>query len=229
MAGPKPSVIRRLFALSCNLCFYAKCEVRLADPSWPRLNGDVAHIAGEKPGSARYDSEMTDDQRRDYSNLMLLCPNHHRLIDALEVEGHTAEGLAEMKRRHEEHCLDAQWWQTEDQLDHYVDLAIQAALSEDRPEARLMARAAPKLIVSKSDERINVENRGGSDAVRIELEEVGDDGELLRTNEPPRRLSPGGVWEAGFHIQTFGSAGPDAVRLRYESDDGGTFSGEFPL
>ena len=63
---PKPSVARRLFALSRNVCYYERCEEKLASPNWPRLNCDIAHIAGENSGSARYDARMSDDERRDF-------------------------------------------------------------------------------------------------------------------------------------------------------------------
>ncbi len=41
---------------------------------------------------------MSDDQRNSFDNLLLLCPNHHKLIDDLEPDRHTVEVLEEMKR-----------------------------------------------------------------------------------------------------------------------------------
>ena len=43
----------------------------------------AAHIAGEKYGSVRYDSDMTDTERNSYGNLIYLCANCHTIIDSL--------------------------------------------------------------------------------------------------------------------------------------------------
>jgi hypothetical protein len=64
------------------------------------LIGEMAHIEGENPGSARYNPETTDEQRSSYENLILLCPNHHRIIDNDELEN-TIEKLRQVKKEHE--------------------------------------------------------------------------------------------------------------------------------
>src|SRR5689334_10364450 len=101
-AEPNLPTIKTLFALSRNVCSYTACEAKLTDPSRRSVRARIAHIAGENPGSARYDPLMTDDQRRSFENLMLLCPNHHNLIDDLDPDGHTVERLREMKARAEQ-------------------------------------------------------------------------------------------------------------------------------
>lgn len=63
--------------------------------------GEMAHIAGEKLGAARYDSNMTDKQRNSYENLIYLCPTHHTLIDK-QVNTYSVQLLLEMKQEHEE-------------------------------------------------------------------------------------------------------------------------------
>lgn len=45
------------------------------------LIGEIAHIAGERSGAARYVSSMTDEERNDPDNLMLLCRKHHKIVD----------------------------------------------------------------------------------------------------------------------------------------------------
>lgn len=61
--GPTLSTVKTLFALSSNICAMPGCEERLTDPRWPRVKAQVAHIRGEKAGSARYDETMTDKAR----------------------------------------------------------------------------------------------------------------------------------------------------------------------
>lgn len=63
--------------------------------------GEMAHIEGENPGAARYRETMTDEERNGYPNLILLCPDHHRLVDR-QVNTYTVARLREMKKAHEE-------------------------------------------------------------------------------------------------------------------------------
>ncbi|NYF44555.1 hypothetical protein [Streptosporangium sandarakinum] len=42
---------------------------------------DYAHIRAAEIGGPRYDARMTDDERRDVSNIMLFCPPHHDMVD----------------------------------------------------------------------------------------------------------------------------------------------------
>lgn len=43
--------------------------------------GQICHIEGEKEMSSRFNSNMTEEQRRSFDNLILLCPTHHTIID----------------------------------------------------------------------------------------------------------------------------------------------------
>jgi hypothetical protein len=64
------------------------------------LIADVCHIAGDKPGAKRYDPLQTEEQRQGFNNLIVLCANHHRVIDSDEVT-YTRPALRQMKRAHE--------------------------------------------------------------------------------------------------------------------------------
>lgn len=94
---------RALFRLSKGLCYYPGCEV----PIMSLVNGhaiigvQIAHIRGANPKSARYDETMTDDERRAFPNLMLMCVTHHNLIDRLEPERHPVELLTQWKADNE--------------------------------------------------------------------------------------------------------------------------------
>jgi len=66
--------------------------------------GEECHIVGEKPGRARYVEDFP--ARESYSNRILMCRNHHKVIDDDE-DTYTAEVLAKMKTSHEEAVLRA--------------------------------------------------------------------------------------------------------------------------
>lgn len=72
----------------------------------PVTTGVVAHIRGEKPGSARYDAAMTDEERDSCHNLIYLCRDHHTQIDRQEAD-FPVDRLLAMKAEHEAKARDA--------------------------------------------------------------------------------------------------------------------------
>lgn len=62
--------------------------------------GKAAHIKGQRPGSARYDATMTDEQRGDISNGIWLCGVCHDAVDKDEAK-YTVEVLQAWRREHE--------------------------------------------------------------------------------------------------------------------------------
>ncbi|MEZ5282118.1 MAG: HNH endonuclease signature motif containing protein [Acidimicrobiales bacterium] len=221
------TTIKKLFALSCNRCAFPGCDERLTDPQWNGVRADIAHIRGAKPGAARYAPEMTDEERHAPENLVLLCPNHHREIDQLRPQDWSADRLLEIKASHEHGCENRDW-----AADQLLDFYSSMLLSADSPSA-ISSPAAPRLVVRDGPkDTFVVVNVGESDAFDVSVEDAtGDEGGgVLRLEESPlRRLSPGGEWRAGLHMQTFGSAGQSVVRVRWHSDDGNAFDAEFPL
>lgn len=96
--------LKTLVALTGNLCEYRGCDTKLVTDNDIFL-GEIAHIAALNPGFARYDENMTDAQRNDNTNLMVLCRNHHALIDK-DVANHPTRLLIEMKTEHEKKVKD---------------------------------------------------------------------------------------------------------------------------
>jgi tetratricopeptide (TPR) repeat protein len=64
------------------------------------LVGEIAHIQGALPDSPRFNPDMTNEQRRGYDNLILMCGTHHTIIDD-DVDHWTVAKLLELKRDHE--------------------------------------------------------------------------------------------------------------------------------
>ncbi|MFN7938348.1 MAG: hypothetical protein U0R19_33780 [Bryobacteraceae bacterium] len=97
-SGPGITVIKLLFARSGNRCAFPKCRARIA--LGDTLTGEVCHIKGARPGSARHDPRQTDEERHAHANLVLMCPTHHTVIDDDE-EAYTVERLCKIKTAHE--------------------------------------------------------------------------------------------------------------------------------
>ena len=62
--------------------------------------GEICHIEGVREKSGRYNPTMTQEQRKSFDNLILLCPTHHTTIDKNPIE-YTTGYLTKMKTDHE--------------------------------------------------------------------------------------------------------------------------------
>lgn len=98
--------IKILWSNAAGRCSFTDCGKKLsiaqAACAAPYILGEMAHIKGRNKGSNRYDEAQTNQQRDRYENLILLCPNHHALIDRPENEAiYTTDVLLKMKIDHE--------------------------------------------------------------------------------------------------------------------------------
>jgi hypothetical protein len=75
---PRP-VEKVVAAASGGFCGNPDCRAVIAHGD--TFVGQIAHIAGEKPDSARYDARMTDNERNAAANLIALCPSCHTTVD----------------------------------------------------------------------------------------------------------------------------------------------------
>jgi hypothetical protein len=64
------------------------------------LVGEIAHIEGPLTGSPRFRQTMTNEQRRAYANLVLMCAACHTIIDR-DLDKWSVEKLHDLKSRHE--------------------------------------------------------------------------------------------------------------------------------
>lgn len=78
--APDTLTLKRLFALSGNQCARPSCGTVLMSSDGV-LIGEVAHICAESEGGPRWDAKLSEVQRRDFGNLLLLCPTCHTLVD----------------------------------------------------------------------------------------------------------------------------------------------------
>jgi len=97
---------------SGDLCAFPGCGRRLTVDSKTRSLtniGEAAHIAGESDGknknkrSARYNPNMTEEERNHYNNLIYLCGVCHTIIDAIPQgeKDYPIERLYTIKAEHE--------------------------------------------------------------------------------------------------------------------------------
>ena len=98
---PKPNTIKNLFAKSGNMCAFPGCHNAIVN-SHGVVVGEICHIVAAEKGGKRFinNEEWTNEKRRSIENLILLCPEHHKEIDADE-NTYTIEVLQEYKKQHE--------------------------------------------------------------------------------------------------------------------------------
>lgn len=95
---PTGSTIKALFAKSGNRCSFPGCQHLLVNGK-NQFIANICHIQAANVGGPRYNPDQTDDERRDYKNLILLCYQHH--VETNDVNEYPVEKLINMKHVHE--------------------------------------------------------------------------------------------------------------------------------
>lgn len=96
---PTQDTLRRLYTVSGNQCAFSGC-VRPMFNEDGNFVGQVCHIEAAMPGGERFNEKMTNEERRSFGNLMLMCYEHH--IETNKVHLYGVEKLRSMKRQHED-------------------------------------------------------------------------------------------------------------------------------
>src|SRR5690242_17204117 len=82
----------------------SKCRMDLyedeTDTDDPTLVGENCHIVAESEDGPRANPAIPIEQRNSYANLILLCRNDHKIVDA-QVGEYTVERLQQLKADHE--------------------------------------------------------------------------------------------------------------------------------
>lgn len=97
--------ITKLWAKAAGRCEYEGCNKLLYkdELTSEELNcGLVAHIIAASPDGPRGDEVLSAKLVNDIENVMLMCHDHHRLIDHEQVAEHPVKRLQDMKKKHED-------------------------------------------------------------------------------------------------------------------------------
>lgn len=99
VAEPTEKTIKKLFALSGNICAYPGCQLPIVEHTGT-VTGEICHIKARHAGGPRFDPAQSEKDRNAFENLLLLCRHHHKVIDS-EPDLYTEAALAEIKSIHE--------------------------------------------------------------------------------------------------------------------------------
>jgi hypothetical protein len=97
-----------LWAISGGRCEYEGCnKVLHTDILTKRTYNSayIAHIVADEPNGPRGNVKQSKLLSDNINNLMLLCNEHHRLIDIVDIEGNSETILLEMKKKHEDRIM----------------------------------------------------------------------------------------------------------------------------
>lgn len=93
-----------LWTRAAGMCAHPDCKkklvVRATENDEAASIGEAAHIVARQEGGPRGEIEMTPQELDRYGNLILLCANHHSMVDAQE-KTYTVEVLRTWKAEHE--------------------------------------------------------------------------------------------------------------------------------
>jgi hypothetical protein len=99
-----------LWGRAANRCAFPTCRKELVvGEAWcgdQSLIGEACHIVAKRPTGARGSYALGRGQRDQYANLILLCREHHKLIDD-QRRTYTVQRLQEMKAEHERWVSDS--------------------------------------------------------------------------------------------------------------------------
>ena len=86
-------------------CAFPNCKRQLIRDSTTEdrevLVGEVAHIVAQSQGGPRRDNQVPDGNIDGYGNLILLCHEHHELVDQ-QYHTYSVDHLLQFKKDHEE-------------------------------------------------------------------------------------------------------------------------------
>lgn len=91
---PSLKTVKRLFAFSRNRCAYPHCDSSIVESSGT-VTGVICHMKARSKGGPRYDPQQSEEERNSFSNLLLLCARHGKLIDS--EPQYTVDVLLKMK------------------------------------------------------------------------------------------------------------------------------------
>lgn len=96
--GPSQKTIKRLFSVSGNQCAFPSCPTKLVLDA--TIIGEICHIRSPKPNGPRHDPRLSPEECHAFENLILMCANHHKVIDDNE-DAYAVERLEKIKVDHE--------------------------------------------------------------------------------------------------------------------------------
>ena len=125
-----------LWGRAAARCCHPDCKVFLIEPATAEdddaMFGQAAHIVAHSDKGPRADPEYLAEQLDFYDNLILLCGNHHTIVDK-QPNTYTSDDLRGWKSEHEA------WVRRATEPQQYLPLPWTTIIQEDEPKIELPA------------------------------------------------------------------------------------------
>ncbi len=143
--------LKRLFGLSGNICAFPGCDTILVNTN-NALDSNICHIEAANEGGERYNDLMSDEERADYPNLILLCRQCHEKTN--DTSFFTVEVLKEMKQKHESAYLNHRLKNNPSMLKNTIN-AISSISLNDISEVETLDVYDPKIKLNYNSIKTN--------------------------------------------------------------------------
>ena len=128
----KASDRKRLFVLSGCECANPSCSNKLMAKDYNTILGEICHIEAASPEGPRYNPNQTDEERRSFDNLILLCESCHKEIDnKLNESKYPVALLKEWKKNHQEKILNSKHGKLPSYFQQIVSAIANKGLMDD--------------------------------------------------------------------------------------------------
>jgi hypothetical protein len=95
---PKMDVLRELYLKSGNECAFPDCERKIISAAGEFI-GQLCHIEAAEKGGQRFNENESNEQRRTFQNLLLMCYEHH--VTTNDVDMYDVPAMKRIKSDHE--------------------------------------------------------------------------------------------------------------------------------
>jgi len=120
--NPTDKTRRELFLLSRNECAFPDCSRKMVD-EYNHYIGKICHIEAANTGGERFNPNQTNEERRDISNLVLMCGTHHDITN--NVLNYPVSVMQNIKKNHESLSLNSSTVATTNIfIDAFTDLCL---------------------------------------------------------------------------------------------------------
>ncbi len=140
---PTPEVLRELFLKSGNVCAFPNCLHPIVDTNGVYV-AQLCHIEAASEGGQRFNKNQTNEQRRQFENLLLMCHRHHKETD--DVVKFDVAKMREIKRKHEA--------KFEKVLDSLANDVYDVALAYEPKKAKSLKALIDLQLIVQSEESI---------------------------------------------------------------------------
>ena len=164
MKEPSKVTIKRLFALSNNICGFPGCNLPIVEGSGT-VTGEICHIEARSEKGPRFNPNQLEGKRHAFENLILLCRHHHKVIDD-QAEIYTVEALHELKEIHE-------------------NTAGRKELTEDAFFAQILLNDLKNITVSENSGNVAINSPGAIQANSVTIKATS---KIPTINTPPGTL-----------------------------------------